>query len=155
MLVLLQVLILNNIQFSGYLNPFLYILFIILLPFEVPAWSVLVISFLLGLTIDTFTNTLGLHAAASVFMGFVRPYVLKILSPRDGYEPGTLPRVWYFGLPWFLKYSVALVFSHHFVLFFLEVFSFEDFFSTVFRIIASSVFTIVLVVLSQFIMYRK
>ncbi|HBF88291.1 MAG TPA: rod shape-determining protein MreD [Bacteroidales bacterium] len=154
-LVLLQVFILNNIQFSGYFNPFLYTLFILLLPFEIPTWFLLILSFILGVTVDVFSNTLGLHTAATVFMGFLRPYVLKVLSPRDGYEPGTLPKIGNFGLSWFLKYSIALVFAHHFMLFFLEVFGFDNFFSTIFRIIASSIFTISLIILSQYITYRK
>lgn len=154
-LVLIQVLILNNIEFSGYINPFLYVLFILLLPFETPAWLLLVSGFVLGLTIDLFMNTPGLHAAATVLMAFVRPFVLRIFAPRDGYEPGTYPRIFYYGVSWFFKYSALLIVIHHFFLFYLEVFRFTDFFSTLFRVILSSVFSIILVVLSQFVMFRK
>ncbi|MGC9470008.1 MAG: rod shape-determining protein MreD [Bacteroidales bacterium] len=154
-LVLIQVLILNNIEFSGYINPFLYVIFILLLPFETPAWLLLVSGFVLGLTIDLFMNTPGLHAAATVLMAFVRPFVLRIFAPRDGYEPGTYPRIFYYGVSWFFKYSALLILIHHFFLFYLEVFRFTDFFSTFFRVILSSVFSIILVVLSQFVMFRK
>ncbi len=154
-LVLIQVLILNNIEFSGYINPFLYVLFILLLPFETPAWLLLVSGFVLGLTVDLFMNTPGLHAAATVLMAFVRPFVLRIFAPRDGYEPGTYPRIFYYGVSWFFKYSALLILIHHFFLFYLEVFRFTDFFSTFFRVILSSVFSIILVVLSQFVMFRK
>ncbi|HDR88294.1 MAG TPA: rod shape-determining protein MreD [Bacteroidetes bacterium] len=154
-LVLIQVLILNNIEFSGYINPFLYVLFILLLPFETPAWLLLVSGFVLGLTVDLFMNTPGLHAAATVLMAFVRPFVLRIFAPRDGYEPGTFPRIFYYGVSWFFKYSALLIVIHHFFLFYLEVFRFTDFFSTFSRVILSSVFSIILVVLSQFVMFRK
>lgn len=154
-LVLIQVLILNNIEFSGYINPFLYVLFILLLPFETPAWLLLVSGFALGLTVDLFMNTPGLHAAATVLTAFVRPFVLRIFAPRDGYEPGTYPRIFYYGVSWFFKYSALLIVIHHLFLFYLEVFRFTDFFCTFFRFILSSVFSIILVVLSQFVMFRK
>ena len=67
-LVFIQVAILNNIQISGFINPYMYVLFILLLPFETPNWILLVLSFFLGLSIDIFSNTLGMHASASVFM---------------------------------------------------------------------------------------
>lgn len=89
-LVLIQVLILNNIEFSGYINPFLYVLFILLLPFETPAWLLLVSGFALGLTVDLFMNTPGLHAAATVLTAFVRPFVLRILLPVTGMNPGPI-----------------------------------------------------------------
>lgn len=70
-LVLIQVLIMNKVNFYGFLNPYIYILFILLLPFETPGWLLLVLSFSMGLTVDLFSGTLGLHAASSVFAGFM------------------------------------------------------------------------------------
>jgi len=154
-LVLLQVLILDNIQFSEYVNPFMYVLFILLMPFETPGWLLLIMAFTLGFTVDLFEHTPGLHSTASVFMAFLRPTVLKILSPRDDYEPNTFPRVFYYGFNWFLKYAAILIFAHHLVLFYLEVFSFTDFFSTMFKVVLSSLSTLILVMLSQYLIYKK
>ena len=154
-LVLFQVLVLNNIQFSGYVNPFMYVLFILLLPFETPRWLLLVSGFLLGLSIDVFSGTIGMHAAATVLMAYMRPYVLSLIAPRDGYESGTYPRLYYFGFTWFLNYTIILVFIHHLVLFYLEVFRLTEFFSTFLRVILSSFFSVSLVILSQYIVYRK
>ena len=154
-LVLFQVLVLNNIQFSGFVNPFMYVLFILLLPFETPRWVLLVSGFLLGLSVDIFSNTLGLHASATLFMAFLRPYVLRVISPRDGYETGTYPRVFYYGITWFLNYAIILVFAHHLFLFYLEVFRFSEFFRTLLRVILSSSFSILFIALSQYIVFRK
>ena len=154
-LILLQALVLNNIQFSGFVNPFIYVLFILLLTFETPNWLLLVLAFTLGFSVDLFSHTPGMHASATVFMAFLRPYVLNIISPRDGYEPGTFPRVFYLGLGWFLKYTLILVTAHHFFLFFIEVFKFDDFLGTLSRIAMSSVFSILLIVFSQYFIYRK
>lgn len=154
LLVFLQVFILNNIQFSGYINPYIYILFILILPFETPKWLLLVLAFILGITIDLFSGTLGMHSSATVIMAFLRPYVLKVISPRDGYESETLPQLRYYGMSWFLKYSVILIFIHHLFLFYIEVFRISHFFTTFVRVILSSIFTIVLVLISQYF-YRK
>lgn len=155
LLIAAQVLIFNHINFSQFINPYVYILFIILLPFETPNGITLVSAFLLGIIIDMFTNTLGMHAAATVFIAFLRPYVLNYLSPRDGYEVGTTPRVIHYGLSWFVKYVVVLVIAHHLVLFYLEIFGFSNFFSTFFRVLASSLFSATFIVLSQFFVFRQ
>src|SRR5258705_6800678 len=97
-LVGLQVTILNNIQLSGYINPYLYVLFILLLPVKFPKIPAMVLAFVLGLTVDVFTNTIGIHAGATVFMAYARPFVLKVFSPRDGYETDAVPNIKDLGL---------------------------------------------------------
>src|ERR1051326_8640254 len=127
-LVLFQVLILNHIQLSGYLNPFLYVLFILMLPFQTPDWLVLILAFALGLGIDMFSDTGGMHASASVFMAFCRKPVLKIISPREGYDINQQPTVQQFGFGWFFSYSGILVLIHHLFFFYTEAFHFSGFF---------------------------
>ena len=154
-LILFQVLLLNNIQFSGYINPFLYIMFILMLPFETPVWLVLILGFLTGLTVDTFSDSVGLHAAACTAMAYARGPILKLFSPRDGYEFGMKPTLYSMGTAWFLYYSALLVLLHHSILFFLEIFRFSEFFFTIFKIIVSSMITLLLIYISQLIIYRK
>jgi len=154
-LVGVQVLIINNIELGRFVNPFIYVLFIIVLPFETPKWLLLISAFIMGITIDMFYDTAGMHAAACVFIAYIRPGVLKLFSPRDGYEFGTQPTIQYLGVPWFLSYSAILIVLHHFILFYIEVFRFSEFFSTFFRVIISSIFTILLVVISQYLFHSK
>ena len=150
---LLQVLLFNNIQFSGYVNPYVYIMFILLLPVEIPSWLLLLLSFGTGITIDLFSGSPGMHASATVVAGFVRPFILRIVSPRDGYEPGSEPSMVIYGFRWFLAYAVLLVVVHHTILFYLEVFRFDDFFRTLLRVLLSSLFTLTFIVLIEF--YRR
>lgn len=154
-LVLLQVLVLNHIEFSGFINPYFYVLFIILLPFETPSWLLLFSSFFLGLSIDIFMGTWGIHTFATVFMAYVRPILLKYIAPRDGYETGTKPNAQFQGFEWFIKYAAILVVAHHFVLFYTEAFKFHQFFATLLRVMLSSIFTMLLVVLSQFLTQKR
>jgi rod shape-determining protein MreD len=150
-LILLQVLLFNNIQFSGYVNPYVYLLFILILPVEMPSWLLLVISFLTGIVIDLFSGTPGLHSSATVLAGFIRPFVLMMYSPRDGYEAGSNPSMLIYGFRWFLLYSLTIIFIHHFVLFYLEVFRFTDFFNTFLRVLLSSLFTLTFILLLEYI----
>ena len=154
-LVALQVLLLDHIQFGGFINPYLYILFILLLPFETPKAILLLLAFLLGFTIDIFSNTYGLHAAATVFMAFWRPSILKSISARQEYEPGMRPVLSDLGFMWVFFYSFILISIHHCFLFFIEVFSFRDFWFTFGRSVFSILFTLLLVMLSQYFFFKK
>jgi rod shape-determining protein MreD len=152
-LVLLQVLVLNYVQFSGFVNPYVYIMIVLLLPYTIPAWLLLIISFLSGLIIDLFSGSPGMHASATLLAGFSRPYILRIIAPRDGYESGSDLSMAAYGVKWFLVYTAMIVVIHHTALFYLEVFRFTDFFRTLFRVILSSTFTAGFILLVEY--YRK
>lgn len=153
-LVLIQVLILNFIQFSGYINPYIYILFILLLPVSTPRYVLLLLGFFIGLVIDIFSNTPGMHAAATTFIAFARPYIIDLISARE-MDKNDFPGVSQYGLVWFLYYSAILVFLHHIFFFYVEVFTFHQFFQTLFRSLLSSVFSVFIIVLSQFLIFRE
>jgi rod shape-determining protein MreD len=152
-LMLLQVLLFNNIQFSGYINPYVYIMFILLLPVEIPAWLLLLLSFATGVIIDFFSGSPGMHASATVLSAFVRPYVLRVISPRDGYEPNSELSMITYGFRWYFTYTLLIVLVHHTALFYLEVFRFAEFFRTLLRVLLSSLFSITFILLIEF--YRK
>ena len=154
-LVLFQVLILNNIQFSGFVNPYVYILFILLLPFTTPGYMLLLLSFFLGLSVDIFNNTPGVHAGASVLLGFLRPGIAELISSREMIEKGNSPNMKQLGFASFLKYTIIAVFIHHLFLFYAEAFSFDGFFHTLLRCILSCAFSVVLILASQFILFKN
>ncbi|MDR1866372.1 MAG: rod shape-determining protein MreD [Bacteroidales bacterium] len=154
LLVFLQFFLLNNIQFSGFVNPYLYVLFVLWLPFATPGWLLLTASFIMGLVIDLASETVGYHTVATVFTGYLRIRLLKFIAPHDGYDPNMSPTIPSLGLSWFLKYVVILVPAHHLVLFCVETFSFSDFLPAVLRALASSIFTILFIFIYQFLSIR-
>jgi hypothetical protein len=154
-LVVLQVLILNNINLGGYINPYFYIYFILLLPFDTPRWALLLISFILGWSVDIFTNTIGLNASACVMMAFFRPFVISAISSGPESLIGDTPSIRNQGVKWFLYYSIILILVHHFTLFFLEIFRFSEFFATLIRVLLSSAFTLLLVLISEYMIYPR
>ena len=154
-LIAVQVLILNHVEISGYINPFLYILFILMLPVRIPRVFLLIIAFATGLCVDLFTNTTGMHAAACVLMAYFRPGWLKIIAPRDGYDVEAVPSVKRFGFQWFIIYSSVLVLVHHVFLFYIEVFRLSEFFSTLMRALLSTVVTLLLIIITQYLFTKQ
>lgn len=78
-LLLLQFFVMDQILFMGYINPMVYILFIVLYPMSNKRWTLLFLSFALGIIIDTYQDTGGAHAAAAVTLTYVRPFLLKLV----------------------------------------------------------------------------
>lgn len=152
-LVLIQVLIFNQVQFSGFFNPYIYVLFVILLPLSAPRYLILISAFLLGLVIDIFSNSLGVHSAATVFVAYIRPLVIRLISNRED-DRSDYPGLNQNKLSWFINYVFIMVFLHHAILFYLEVYTFANFFNTLYRVILSSLFSIIVIVLSQFLVFR-
>jgi rod shape-determining protein MreD len=152
-LVAVQVLVLNQIQFSGYINPYIYVLFVMLLPLNAPRYLVLLLAFFIGLVVDIFSNSLGIHTFAAVFVAYFRPLVIRIITNREE-ELSNYPGLAQTGPVWFTTYTAIMVILHHSVLFYIEVFTFDNFFNTLYRVLLSSVFSIFVIVLSQFIIFR-
>lgn len=144
-LILLQVLVLNHMNLGGYINPYVYVLFILLLPFQINRSLLLLFAFLTGLIIDFFGNTLGLHAAATVLMAFARPGILSFFFKNIEFQSEDEPNIKKLKPGGFLKYAFVSVFIHNSALFLLEVFSFNEFLSTLYRIGLSSLVTTLMI----------
>lgn len=153
-LLVFQLLVLNNVYLWGFINPYIYIFIILMLPMDFRPWAGLMLGFSLGLILDIFTDTLGLHTAATLTMTFFRPMVLRLISPREGYESDARPDLGEMGFSWYLRYAGFLVFIHHFLLFYLEVFRFSGFFQTFARMLFSWLASMILIFLFQFLIQK-
>ena len=152
-LILLQVLLLNNINFLGYVNPYLYVLFIILYPFNGNQTLFLLLCFLLGLGVDIFEDSGGINAAACLVVAYIRPAILRF-SFGVSYDYQTVK---FSSTPYGSRFSYValLVFVHHFVLFLLEIFSFAHLLLLLKKTFFSGIFTIVLVFMALALFNRK
>lgn len=154
-LVGLQVLILNRIDITPYTNAYIYVLFILMLPVNINRVMLLVVSMLIGLVIDIFSNTPGMHSTASLVIAFIRPGLLNILVPRENFD-STIKLSWIgMGSAKFMVYAAVIITLHHLILFSIESYLTLPFFSLLLRVIACSVCTLFLVVLSQFLMSNR
>ena len=152
-LVLLQAFVLNHINFLGYINPYLYILFIIIYPVKNSRSLFLFLSFLLGLSVDLFSDSGGVHAAASVTLAFIRPAFLKSIFGAL-YEHQTIKFNTIDFVPK-LVYISLLTFAHHFIMFSLEIFNISNIILIAQKTLFSSIFTIILCILVTIIFSRK
>jgi len=140
-LILLQVLLLNNIHIAGYATPFLYIYFILKFGSDTSRNELMLWAFFMGLLIDIFSNTPGMNAAASVFLAFIRPSLLRLFTPRDILD-GIEPSFKSMGVSSFLKYMVVSVFVQSAVLLTIEFFSFSNILLLLLRVFACTLLTV-------------
>ena len=152
-LVAIQVLLLNHINFLGYINPYLYILFILTFPFNSNKSLLIVLSFLLGLTIDIFGDSGGVHAAACVVIAYFRPVILKY-SFGVSYEYNTI-KINQVGFRQRLIYVSSMIILHHLVLFSMEIFNINHIMLLLKSTLFSGIFSIVLIMSSISIFSKK
>ena len=147
-LVAIQVLLLNNVQISGYLNPYVYILFIMLLPPKMPKAIVLVLAFIMGFTIDIFADSFGIHTASSVLLAYVRPSILSLVSIKGGEELEAIS-IKQLRFSRFFTYSGIMCLIHHFTLFYLDAFRLNEIFDTFVRALYSTVISLLLILIIE------
>jgi rod shape-determining protein MreD len=152
--VLLQVLVLNNILFLGYVNPYLYIIFIFLFPLKKNRFSFLFIAFLLGLGVDFFSNSGGIHAFSTLTIAYLRLFFVNLFFSKYEVDyPFFNLNLEPFGKKF--NYVTTLTFIHHFILFSFANFSFENFSQVLLNTLYSSIFTLVLYFLVVYIFSKK
>jgi len=126
LLVLLQVLVMNNVLFLGYINPLVYILFIFVFPIKENKNALLLFSFFLGLLIDFFSNSGGSNAAAIVLIAYIRLPILRLIQNNIEFD-FLLFTIKKLNLIQIIIYIFSLVFIHHLILFYFEYYTLKNF----------------------------
>ena len=152
--IFLQVFIFNRINLWGVITPMMYILFIFSLPFQTPRWTVVLLGFLLGLSIDMFSPILGLHALATLIIAFIRPFVISIVPLRMEREEHLLPIFHDMKFFWYFRYAFLLTFVHHLVYFFVDAFTFHNFLKTFLVSLTNTAFTLICIFIIQILFYK-
>ena len=155
LLILAQVLLFKNLVLFDSAFCFGYVLIFLMIPIDTNPIVQLIVGFVVGIIIDSFYNTLGIHAAASVLVMYLRVYWSRIMTPSGGYDSGPKINVRTQGLGWFLTYTYPLIFVHVLFLFFIEAYGFGLFWQTMTKVFYSSVFTLVVVLVIQYLFYKK
>lgn len=135
-----QILIFNNLNLLGYINPYPYMLFIILYPVNSNKYGLLIASFLLGITMDMFCNSGGVHAASCLILAYYRPYIFKF-SFGLSYEYQTV-RLNDVLTPERFSFILIAVAIHHFTLFLLEIFRLNLILEILLKTLLSTLFTV-------------
>jgi len=155
-LLIIQGLLLINVDiFGGFGHLNLYILVILLLPIKSPRFLDMIIAVLLGFGVDMFYNSPGLHASAAVALAYTRPFVIRILTPRDDYDFTDKPDTRSLGFSWFLRYAGSLILFHSMWLYMLEAFDLSYFLSTIWTAILTTILTLTTVLILDYLFSPK
>lgn len=153
-LLTIQILVLNHLNLSGLINPYIYPLCILILPLSTNHGFILLVGFIIGLLVDLFQHSYGMHASAMVLIAFLRPYILRVFNPKEQ-EMNEIMDPYYHGMVWYLIYAGSLIFIHSFVFFFCEIGTFNQFWWTLLKVIISSSFATLLIWIYLMLTFRK
>ncbi len=155
--ILLQVFVLNEVPpLHQYIMPYIYFLFILWLPFNISRGGLLLVSFITGIFLDFFTKTPGLHAAACVLIGYIRPFLINLLMPQQGVEFNYRePSVSSLGFSQYATYVSLLTLFHHSWLFLIQSFQFGNLLYIILKIIGSTLVSLLLITIVEIIFIRK
>lgn len=146
-----QVLIFKNAVLFHTAFCFIYIAYLLLLPVETNPLFLMLIGFLMGVVMDMFYDSLGLHALSCVLIMYLRNYWLARLTPQGGYDNSAVPGIAMSGVQWFLVYITPMILVHQTVLFFTEVGGFQYFWFTLVKVLTSTLYTILVILIVQYL----
>ncbi len=157
LLVFLQVYVLNVMpHLHELITPYIYFLFLLWLPFYIKRGWLLLLGFFLGLSVDYYTVTPGLHAAASVLVAYLRPFIINLFAPKDSTEFSYKePSPKAMGWNAYLIYALTLSFAHNFYILFLEWLSFGSFIHFLMKVIIGTAISMLMIIIAELIFPRK
>ncbi|RZL34606.1 MAG: rod shape-determining protein MreD [Pedobacter sp.] len=153
-LLFVQIFLLRNLNYYNLSTPFIYILFILVLPFRIPNLLLFLLAFGTGLTIDAFYDTLGVHTTACVALAFVRILFISVSVNRDAFDEPE-PSLGNMGFKWFMLYAFLCTIVHHIIVFVLEAFKLSEIGYTLGRALISVIFTLFIVLLVEFTFHNR
>ena len=128
LIMLVQVLFFNNICLWGYVVPMVYLMFVLCVPFQTPAWLVVASGFLMGMFMDLCSGVMGVHAASLTVVAFIRPLVMQMV-PHTAIEEHMRPILYDMHFPWFASYTFLMAFIHQMLVYFFDSLFFWLFFA--------------------------
>lgn len=153
-LILFQALILNYMDLSSLVYPMVYVGLLLMLPIDTPRWLYLLIGFSLGMIMDLFTRTPGLHASACTFLALIIPTLQSLLAPRDGYEGGMQPMAQNMGVQWYAIYGTSALLLHHIWFFSFEYFRLSAVGIILLKSLLSAILGVLLLILMQYLLFK-
>lgn len=155
--ILVQVFVLNQIPpLHQLVTPYLYFLFILWLPFKISRRTLMLLAFMLGFALDSFTKTYGLHSAPCVLIAYIRPFLINLLISQEGAESNyNEPSMKSMGFTPYFTYITILTFIHHTLLFFLQAMQTGGYFYFIIKTLLSTAISLALILLTELLFVRK
>ncbi len=148
-----QAFVLNHIPpLHRFITPYLYFLFLIWMPFSTGRVTLLVLGFILGITLDAFAKTPGLHASSALLVAYLRPFLINLMVPKDTRELAVgSPSVQTMGLASYALFITLLTLFHHGWLVFLEWMTFANFLFFLGKVFFSTLISLILILITELI----
>lgn len=155
--IIVQVFVLHKIPpLHQFIVPYLYFLFILWLPYRISRFGLMIAAFLLGITLDYFLKTPGLHAAPCVLIAYIRPFLINVLIPQEGVEQSySAPSIVSMGWAPYATYALILAFVHNAYLVFLEWMQFGNFLYFAGKVTATTGVSFLLILITELLFFRK
>lgn len=151
----IQVLVLNQLEIGLGIQLMVYPLYILLLPVEMNVFTLMLLAFALGLSVDSVSDTYGLHASSLLAFAFFRPTFFKMFAPRDGYDHLLETNIFNMGFSWFIRVFGILLLIHHFWFFTLEMFKWNEILMVLQKTILSTIVSFLICILLQYLFIRN
>lgn len=151
----LQVLILNGLDINSYVNPQVFILFLLLLPVNTEIWICILLGFITGGIVDGLANTYGIHAFAGTALGYFRYFYIKYTLDKEEIERDMTPNIRNMPRSWHLFYILISTILYHCLVFFLESFTFTGLGSLTLKAFSSGLIAVGIMLLVGFLFSRK
>jgi len=147
-LLLAQALVLNHIHLFGFATPLLYFYFVTSFHRGYPKWGILLWSFLMGLSVDVFSNTPGVAAASMTALALLQPYVFELFIQRDS-DADMQPAFYSLGVTRYLYYVILLTLVYCLLFFTIETFTFFNWTQWALSVAGSTVLSVILIVVVE------
>lgn len=154
-LLFLQVVVLSNLNASKYVFPFVYVLFLFVLPKSIPRWMLLLVGFILGSVVDLYLHSYGTHAFSCTVVAFVRPFLLATVAPKDFSSDEGAITVYDIGFQKYLLYTGVLLLIHHVFVFLIDELRVGDVFTFIKQVFVSTLVSMFLILCMQYIFNKK
>jgi hypothetical protein len=153
----IQVFVLSRVTpLSQYITPYIYFLFLLWLPYSINRWLLLVLGFAYGLTLDSFLGYAGLHAAPCTLIAYLRPFLINLFIAQETTEQNYIePSIKSMGATPYAIYITLLTIIHHTLLVLIEWLQFGSFFYFALKVIATTVISLLLILITELLFYRK
>lgn len=153
LVMMLQVLLFDQLQLWGVCHPYIYILCLLMMPITLPHNAEMVIGAVVGLIMDVFCNSLGIHTASCILLMFIRPYLIgAVVNDKDRLNEQISLRS--IGMEALIKYVAIMVVIHHLTVFMLAAWSWHHLGFVLMETVVSSAITILVIIAYNLLKYR-
>ena len=149
-IITLQLIMFNNVNFLGFINPWIYIILIIIIPQSIKDNYLIIIAFIIGLLLDSLFSTSGINTISLISVAWLRSYMLKKIFSIKNYDKKKFISIKNNGLNLYLKYVTFMVLIHHLILILVDYINFIKISEIMIKTILSSIVSIIIIMCFSF-----